>query len=140
MRGGQLELLARCALPGCADIVAAAGDVCAGCIEACGPYLERREPRTGVTHEQIADELADRDRGTIAAYAAQSAVVANADAAQWLAKRHIENHVKASPSVVKVIEAVEVRKSNQLCWLCEERRACTHVAGRWECDKCQGIQ
>lgn len=131
---GQLELFARCALPGCAQAVAQPGEVCAGCIQACGPYLVCCEPRPGVTPEQIADELADRDRGTMAAYAAQ------ADAAQWLAKRHIENHIKASPEVVKAIEAVEVRKPNQLCWLCEERRACTHVAGRWECGKCQGIQ
>lgn len=139
---GQLELLTRCALPGCGQPVAGAGEVCSGCIQACGPYLTRRKPRPGITPEQIADELAERDRGTLAAYAAQSAVITHADnpAAQWLAKRHIETHVKASAQVVKIIEAVEVRKSNQLCWLCEERRACTHIAGRWECDKCQGIQ
>ena len=28
------------------------------------------------------------------------------------------------------------RKQNQRCWLCEERRTCTLVAGRWECDGC----
>lgn len=143
---GQLELLAPCALPGCTQAVAEAGEVCAGCIKACGPYLVRCEPRPGVTPEQIADELAERDRGTMAAYAAQTAAsritesASAAAAGQWLAKRHIENRIKASPAVVEAIEAVQVRKSNQLCWLCDERRACTHIAGRWECDKCQGIQ
>lgn len=134
MMAGQLELLTGCALPGCSQPVAGAGQVCEGCIQACGPYLAHREPRPGITPEQIADELADRDRDTRAAYAAQ------ADAVQWLAKRHVENRVTVCPEVLKVIEAVEVRKSNQLCWLCEERRACTHIDGRWECDKCQGIQ
>ncbi|SIE39074.1 hypothetical protein [Mycobacteroides abscessus] len=138
---GQLELLARCALPGCPDVVTAPGDVCAGCVQACGPYLARREPRPEVTPEQVADELAERDRGTIAAYAAQAAAVADADpAVEWLAKRRVEKHVTVHPEVLKVIEAVEVRKSNQLCWLCEERRACTHIEGRWECDKCRSIQ
>lgn len=28
------------------------------------------------------------------------------------------------------------RKQNQTCWLCEERRTCTLVSRRWECDAC----
>ncbi|MDF3284994.1 hypothetical protein [Gordonia sp. N1V] len=27
----------------------------------------------------------------------------------------------------------------QLCWLCEQRRACTRIAGRWECADCRHI-
>lgn len=28
------------------------------------------------------------------------------------------------------------RKQNQVCWLCEERRTCALIDGRWECDGC----
>ncbi|KAF0966401.1 hypothetical protein MLGJGCBP_00420 [Rhodococcus sp. T7] len=28
------------------------------------------------------------------------------------------------------------RKANQRCWLCEERRTCQKVSGRWECRAC----
>lgn len=28
------------------------------------------------------------------------------------------------------------RRQNQTCWLCEQRRACTLVDDRWECDAC----
>ena len=43
-------------------------------------------------------------------------------------------------AVVDIVESVDVRKANQLCWLCEERRTCTHIAGRWDCDKCREVQ
>lgn len=33
-------------------------------------------------------------------------------------------------------QAVRGRMRNQVCWLCEERRTCTQIAGRWECDEC----
>ncbi len=28
------------------------------------------------------------------------------------------------------------RKAKQTCWLCEERRTCQKVRGRWECRSC----
>lgn len=31
------------------------------------------------------------------------------------------------------------RRRNQVCWMCEDRRTCTQVAGRWECDPCQAV-
>lgn len=103
---GQLELLARCALPGCPDVVPAAGDVCAGCVQACGPYLARREPRPEVTPEQITDELAERDRGTIAAYAAQAAVVADAHpAVTWRRIRTTDDLTEADiKAIVATLE------------------------------------
>ncbi|MDS1116365.1 hypothetical protein RD149_21715 [Gordonia westfalica] len=36
-------------------------------------------------------------------------------------------------------EQGEISKQNQLCWLCEERRRCTRINGRWECSTCQQI-
>lgn len=32
-----------------------------------------------------------------------------------------------------------LRKANQRCWLCEDRRTCTQVRGRWECAACQQV-
>lgn len=72
----QLSLMATCALPGCPLAVAEPGDVCRICIEAFGPYLARCEARPGVTREQIADELAARDRSAMQAYSAQAAIAA----------------------------------------------------------------
>ena len=33
--------------------------------------------------------------------------------------------------------AVQAIKLGQLCWLCEQRRRCCLIAGRWECTSCR---
>ena len=30
-------------------------------------------------------------------------------------------------------------RSNQRCWLCDQRRRCTRVDGRWECRDCATV-
>ncbi|TSD93761.1 hypothetical protein FOS14_22120 [Skermania sp. ID1734] len=30
-------------------------------------------------------------------------------------------------------------KPNQTCWLCEERRTCMRIDGRWECMRCRAV-
>ena len=30
-------------------------------------------------------------------------------------------------------------KANQVCWLCGQRRTCTHRLHGWECRRCQGL-
>ena len=30
-------------------------------------------------------------------------------------------------------------KANRVCWLCGQRRTCTHRPHGWECRRCQGI-
>lgn len=32
-----------------------------------------------------------------------------------------------------------VRRANQRCWLCEDRRTCTQMPVGWECDTCRGV-
>ncbi|MBH0780367.1 hypothetical protein [Nocardia bovistercoris] len=32
------------------------------------------------------------------------------------------------------------QRRNQRCWLCEERRTCTQIGGRWECRECQLVE
>ena len=31
------------------------------------------------------------------------------------------------------------RKASQICWMCEHRRTCNRIEGRWECDTCRTI-
>lgn len=132
-----------CCLPGCTAIVTEWGEVCDTCQNDCGDYLVRVERRPDVSPDQIAHEIAQRDHGTMQAYADQAAIASGETAidtaVQWLAKRQIEKALELSSETTKVLENVVVRKPNQLCWICEERRTCTHVGGRWECDTCQEI-
>ena len=36
-------------------------------------------------------------------------------------------------------ESGEQARPNQTCWLCEQRRHCWRIAGRWECATCRDI-
>lgn len=56
--------------------------------------------------------ISARDREVVAAYAAQTGV-----------------QVSTEPQ----------RRRNQTCWLCEERRTCTHTSQGWECDTCREV-
>jgi hypothetical protein len=40
---------------------------------------------------------------------------------------------------VRTIDSDAPRKANQLCWLCEQRRACTKQQHGWECDTCRSV-
>ena len=35
--------------------------------------------------------------------------------------------------------AAQDSKHGQLCWLCEQRRRCSLIAGRWECTTCRAV-
>lgn len=67
--------LPTCCLPGCKSMVEVWGQACRPCLIEWGPYLAPADRRPGVTDEDLAAVFAERDRGTMAAYAAQAAVV-----------------------------------------------------------------
>lgn len=104
-----------CCLPGCKAIVAEWGDACATCQNDFGAYLVRVERDPDVTPEQVADQLAERNRGTMQAYTDQAAIeladtttepTPAVDAAvQWLAKRRIEDRILIDmpPAVVDIV-------------------------------------
>lgn len=134
--------VATCVLPGCTTVVADPTQPCDGCLAIFGTYL-----RESGEHTLTAEAVEERDQGVRDAYSMQAATVA-ADsepggaetAARWLARRQLENQsITLSAAVSKVVDAIPVRKAMQLCWLCEQRRTCTHVNGRWECNNCQEI-
>ncbi|MBS1693132.1 MAG: hypothetical protein JST91_13025 [Actinobacteria bacterium] len=138
-----------CALPGCRNDVPRWGDACESCRDVCGEYLVWVERETSATPEEVAEQLAARDRGTAHAYATQAAVeiaattadpTAYDQAVQWIAQRRLEHHDTRLPApAAALVDAAEVRKANQLCWLCEERHTCTREPHGWECDHCRTI-
>lgn len=38
---------------------------------------------------------------------------------------------------VIAVEAGDLERPNQRCWMCTERRTCRRVCGQWECRTCQ---
>ncbi|MFW0797630.1 hypothetical protein AAFP30_27760 [Gordonia sp. CPCC 205515] len=103
-----------CPLPGCINLTHRQGHPCRQCLASFGDFLAHTPAGTPLT----AAVQQQRDRDTIAAYRAQH-----------------------EPAVERslAIEAGQQTKPNQLCWLCDERRACVRVAGRWECGQCRHI-
>nr|WP_255495038.1 hypothetical protein [Cryobacterium sp.]QJS06102.1 hypothetical protein [Cryobacterium sp.] len=63
---------------------------------------------------QVRADLAERDSGTREQYRAHAATAAAA-------------------------QQDSTRKRNQSCWLCDERRTCALVDGRWECADCLAL-
>ena len=110
----DLELFARCVLPGCANPIADQGDVCPACLRAFTGYLQPsgRPPLTEA-------EQHDRDHQVRAAHRAQLTVAAAAAAADATGDA--------------------LTRANQRCWLCEQRRTCTRINGQWECRHCQTV-
>jgi hypothetical protein len=107
-----LSLFAVWPLPGCRVPVDDPREPCEDCKTAFGSMLRQGEQHTGAA--EYAAELAGRDA------AAQGALVARHGAG-----------VVPEP-------AIEWR-SNQLCWLCDQRRKCRadpDHEGRWICREC----
>ncbi|OHT95543.1 hypothetical protein BKG71_22885 [Mycobacteroides chelonae] len=129
--------LPTCCLPGCVQVVAEWGQACQTCISGCGHFLQRVSSGAAAAPGQLAGVFAERDRATGAAYAAQ----AESDIALGkLAGKYIDGDGQATtPWAAQVASSQVVRKAMQVCWMCEERRSCTHIAGRWECDQCRDI-
>lgn len=142
-----------CCLPGCAETVTVWGQVCAGCVREFGYYLAPERSGSDMTGEQLADALADRDRETASAYAAQAETArageqrTTADrgreeysaAVRYLAKRQLVLEGQLTAQLTEATANTAVQKANQRCWMCENRRLCTLIQGRWECADCQGI-
>ncbi|OHU72365.1 hypothetical protein BKG86_00785, partial [Mycobacteroides chelonae] len=102
-----------------------------------GVFLQCACPESETTPEQIAGGFAERDRATGAAYAAQAG--SDVDVRK-LAGKYIDCDGQAmNPWAAQVASSQVVRKAMQVCWMCEERRSCTHIGGRWECDQCRDI-
>jgi hypothetical protein len=99
------QLFAECVLPGCRELVAAAGDVGPDCLAAFGPLLRQVPDAEPLTAEQVED----RDQAVAQHYQGRNASAAQ-DGREW--------------------------KSNQLCWMCEQRRRCTQTDQGWECRHC----
>lgn len=111
-----------CVLPGCSTPVADPTQPCDECLTACGPWLR---PTTDKT--LTAEIVADRDRGVHVAYAEQ------------LRTQMASKAQRAADTAVAIASGEPERKPMQRCWLCEERRTCTRIDGRWECATCQSI-
>ena len=124
-----LELWPRCALPGCPNPTTAQGHPCPDCQQHMGGYLRHHPGGTPLT----ADTQAQRDNDIRAAYTAQRTLATDPEATEPKARAitAAERHL--------AITAGDRTKPGQLCWLCEQRRACTRIAGRWECADCRHI-
>ena len=110
----QPELFANCPLPGCARLTDVQGQPCDDCRKAFGELLAHTPGGEPLT----AQAPAARDAETLAAYSGHAALTA------------------AEPS--DVADEGETR-SNQRCWLCDQRRRCTLINRRWECRDCATI-
>ena len=100
-----------CILPGCSNRVFEQGLPCNSCVEDFGSYL-----RAGDGPPMSADAQAARDRDTHLSYALQLA--------DGEPERITTDYALTPAGVGKVVEP-PVRKANQRCWLCEQRRTCT---------------
>ncbi|GAB4989905.1 hypothetical protein BB737_12780 [Mycobacterium avium subsp. hominissuis] len=100
-----------CIVQGCKNPVATVGDVCADCQELFKGYMVHNPDGHRATETELAAAQATLQR----AHAQQIAVE------------------------IAATQNVPVRRANQLCWLCEQRRTCTQQERGWECDKCLQI-
>ena len=105
-----LPMFTDCVIPGCRNPVAVTGDACNTCRTAFGPYL------TFTRDDALtAQQIADRDSPVCAA--------------------HHGRQSRNTPSE----PTPSVRRPNQCCWLCEQRRTCTRQPAGWECDHCRTL-
>lgn len=111
-----------CAVPGCAHPTDTQGHPCPSCRTAFGDYLTHHTGGVPMTAEQ----QTARDTEVRAAYTAQRAIMSETDTARVTRTLAIEDGTQAKPG--------------QTCWICEQRRACHHIAGRWECRDCQQVR
>ncbi|MGH3403340.1 MAG: hypothetical protein ACRDRJ_12720 [Streptosporangiaceae bacterium] len=117
---GTLRLFDDCALPGCRNLVDRPGQPCGECLAAFGGYL--RDTGRDRPAAEVAAELAERDRAVAAVYAE---------------RRQMAPLPEPCPA-----EHETAWRRGQLCWCCEERRACRADParpGRWICKSCAGI-
>lgn len=110
---GEPELFARCPLLGCDTPTATQGQPCDGCRTAFGDMIAHTPGGEPLT----AQDQAARDAETLAAYSGHAAIAAAA------AEEAGDGETR----------------SNQRCWLCDQRRRCTRVDGRWECRDCATV-
>lgn len=112
---GQGSLFATCALPGCGNPVTWWGEACGDCVAAFGGYLR---PAAGDDPVLTENDLVDRDRAVVQAQVCQQVIAAGATTAAAEARDE------------------PIRRRNQTCWLCEQRRTCSQMPQGWECDEC----
>ena len=110
------ELFPRCALPGCANPTDTQGHPCGTCRRDFNTLLRHNPAGTPMS----ATAQADRDQAVHHAYTLQAELAAAGDRALAIETGHRD-------------------KPGQVCWLCEERRSCIRVHGRWECRTCRHI-
>lgn len=108
------SMFPQCPLPGCRNLTHRQGHPCSDCVRSFGAYLTHTPAGDPLT----ATQQADRDTATLAAYTVQHALAVDRTLA---------------------IEAGNQAKPGQTCWLCEQRRTCRRVGGRWECAGCQTV-
>lgn len=103
------------------------GPVCGVCRAELGDYLQPLQ----------AAPAAAVDAGTVQAGAEPQppaeSTLATGSAATLARLRHL---LPASPPPPPPDTA---ERRNQRCWMCEERRTCIQVGGRWECRTCRTI-
>ncbi|MEV0773570.1 hypothetical protein [Nocardia salmonicida] len=99
----------------CAGWVLDDGQVCRTCLAEFGDYLQRL-PDPGPAVDDAPAQATDRPADTHGDRAAPSPAEQAEDTTQ------------------------EPERRNQRCWLCEDRRTCVEVAGRWECRRCRQLE
>ncbi|QBP31179.1 hypothetical protein SEA_ARGIE_62 [Mycobacterium phage Argie] len=109
-----------CAMPGCRNIVADGG-LCTECQTAFGDWV--RPSTFPPTPPEVLEAREARYREVMAERA----------------RMVTEGLVLRRPAPVEA-PVEDERKPGQTCWMCEERRTCTKVEGRWECDKCRDVR
>lgn len=101
-----------CLVQGCATPVETTGVVCTLCQDLFEGYMVYNPNG----HRPTEAELAAADAGLRRAHEQQIAV------------ERASAHTNP------------VRRANQICWMCEQRRTCTQQQQGWECDTCLQIR
>lgn len=108
--------LPTCVVPGCTNLVPNPDYPCDDCRIAFGGML--REAHKPPPSAEVVDAQNTRYR-------------------EVMAERALMVKLEARQKRKSAIDKGEQRKPGQVCWLCEERRSCLLVNGRWECDGCR---
>lgn len=104
-----------CPVPACKNATDQPGKPCSDCLAAFGAAIHEVPERT-IDPEEFLRQQREGDE------AVRSILSTRAFASMTPYERRV---------------AGEIRKSNQLCWLCDRRRACVITEQGWECDTCR---
>ena len=136
------SLFTECPLPGCTYPVDDPRWPCGECEAALAGYI--RPSAQLVTAEEATAMLADRDAAVAAICAERRTMAPLAELAEATstARPGPQAQPPTAARAAAARDASPEYKRNQLCWVCEGRRACrldTDHSGRWICRTCEAI-